>query len=222
MTELTAELVVDGKTPREVRLSPPAHFGDRHVAEVVPRPVLTWTEDTLDPGVQEPELPLLDPDGTVRNLGPAVRVTWRQTGTGWRLVYLAKTPPTRAGLAQLPVVCWVAAVCRGFRLLSEIRGRTGVGSRGVMFRRCSVQRAPSPAPRGAGADYPHLRSEPPDYALGRLAVAGARKRGPRAGPKGRPEPDRSRQTPSEIHHRPANHDRHFRGQQRRNPTSSVV
>jgi dipeptidyl aminopeptidase/acylaminoacyl peptidase len=98
-------------------MSPLGDFRGRHVVEAVQRPaggplaVLTWSVPDLDPGLQQPELHLLDPaDGTVRDLGPAVAeasaLTWWRPDTDWHLAYLAKTPPSLVGglaVFDLPV-----------------------------------------------------------------------------------------------------------------------
>ncbi|WP_431874814.1 alpha/beta hydrolase family protein [Amycolatopsis sacchari] len=97
-----------GGSPRRTEPAEDAlpDLGDRHVVESVRRPdggplaVLTWAEDTLDPGLQRPELHLVEQDGTVRDLGrveaEASSLTWWRKD-GWHLVYLARTPPGLVG-----------------------------------------------------------------------------------------------------------------------------
>ncbi|MGW4460594.1 S9 family peptidase [Micromonospora sp. NPDC004704] len=91
---------------REVRT--PDGFGNRHVVEVARRPddgtlaVLTWSTPDVDPGLVDPGLHLLDPDGGgTRDLGPAAAdassLVWWSADDGWHLAYVAKTPPTLVG-----------------------------------------------------------------------------------------------------------------------------
>jgi dipeptidyl aminopeptidase/acylaminoacyl peptidase len=103
-----------GERPRPARLrlldlrtgdiATPAAFGDRHVVELVQRPdggplaVLTRPTPELTPGLLHPELHLMDPvTGSTRDLGAAhpeaSSVVWWQAEDGWRLAYLATTPP---------------------------------------------------------------------------------------------------------------------------------
>lgn len=83
-------------------------LGDRHVVEVRQRPdggplaVCTWVIPDIDPGILEPRLHLVDPDGErVRDLGPAgveaSSLTWWNAADGWHLAYLALTPPALVG-----------------------------------------------------------------------------------------------------------------------------
>ncbi|KAA2267213.1 S9 family peptidase [Solihabitans fulvus] len=93
---------------RTGRIRTPCAHGDRHVAEVAQRPdggplaVLTLATPDPDPGLLEPRLHLVDPDGdSVRDLGPAgvlaSDLAWWRDETGWRLAYLAVTPPGLVG-----------------------------------------------------------------------------------------------------------------------------
>jgi dipeptidyl aminopeptidase/acylaminoacyl peptidase len=77
-------------------------LGDRHVAEVAPRPdggalaVLSWASPEMDTAHLTSELHVVDPEaGTARALGrvgPEARsLTWWQADDGWHVAYLAMT-----------------------------------------------------------------------------------------------------------------------------------
>jgi dienelactone hydrolase len=83
-------------------------LGDRHVQAAVQRPdggplaVLTWAVPDDEPGAFTARLHLADPvTGQARDLGPAGldarQLTWWRSGDGWRLGYLAVTPPGPVG-----------------------------------------------------------------------------------------------------------------------------
>ncbi len=89
-------------------------YGNRHVDAVTQQPgggplaVLTWSSHEIDPGRLEPELHIVDLNGGVQDLGPAVvgahSPVWRKAGT-WRIAYLASTPPSlQSGAAVYDVV----------------------------------------------------------------------------------------------------------------------
>jgi dipeptidyl aminopeptidase/acylaminoacyl peptidase len=97
-------------------------LGDRHVAELAPRPnggalgVISWATPDLDPGGQTNELHVADLEAdTVRDLGrigtEARSLAWWRADDGWHLAYLAQPSPfggeavydvTLAGAAGVP------------------------------------------------------------------------------------------------------------------------
>lgn len=87
-------------------------MGDRHVAEVAPRPdggplaVFTWSLPDADPGTLDTRIHLVDLDGgttqllaTLPNVGDDL--TWKETSDGWELWYVAQTPPNSTGAVTL-------------------------------------------------------------------------------------------------------------------------
>lgn len=97
---------------RTREISTPEALGDRHVVEVVQRPdggplaVLTWATPDLDLGMLEPELHLISVDsGAAQDLGTAEvgasSLVWWHGEAGWRLAYLATTPPGLVGGAAV-------------------------------------------------------------------------------------------------------------------------
>ena len=113
-----ADIDVRGPRPSRLRIADSRGirvlYGKRHVNAVVQQPgggplaVLTWSSHEIDPGLLEPELHMVDLDGGVRDLGPAVvgahSPVWRKAGT-WRIAYLALTPPSlQSGVAVYDVI----------------------------------------------------------------------------------------------------------------------
>jgi dipeptidyl aminopeptidase/acylaminoacyl peptidase len=87
-------------------------LGDRHVAEVAPRPdggplaVFSWGMPMMDPGALDTQIHLVDLDGgTAHHLVtlPSVGddLTWRETVEGWELWFTAQTPPNSTGAVTL-------------------------------------------------------------------------------------------------------------------------
>ena len=87
-------------------------LGDRHVAEVAPRPdggplaVFTWSLPDADPGTLDTRIHLVDLEaGSAHHLatmpGVGDDLTWRETANGWDLWYVAQTPPDSTGAVTL-------------------------------------------------------------------------------------------------------------------------
>ncbi|MEU7477034.1 prolyl oligopeptidase family serine peptidase [Lentzea sp. NPDC042327] len=106
MRELTDEMVADWTAARPAPAAePPQLVPHRHVARagdvaVHPdgrRAVLSWSAPRIDPGLLNPALHVVAPDGTVTDLGPAPADARTPVWWGDRIFYLALTPPGLQG-----------------------------------------------------------------------------------------------------------------------------
>ncbi|WP_053735498.1 S9 family peptidase [Nocardia sp. NRRL S-836] len=106
MRELTDEMVADWTTPRPASGAPDHGLvPGRHVASAADvarhpdgrRAVITWSSPEIDPGLLNPALHVVAPDGTVTDLGPAPADARTPVWWGDRIVYLALTPPHLQG-----------------------------------------------------------------------------------------------------------------------------
>ncbi|WP_394620438.1 alpha/beta hydrolase family protein [Lentzea sp. JNUCC 0626] len=98
MRELTDEIVVSHRPqppkPAPIGVSIPG----RHVAEVTGHPdgrlaVITWSSPEIDPGLLNPALHVVAPDGTITDLGPTSADAGSPVWWGDEVHYLALTPP---------------------------------------------------------------------------------------------------------------------------------